>query len=388
MQVVRPIAQNGEDRDSGTMERAVVSRPRLPGASSLAVRVSEIALIVGVALFFFDRLFNAARHDLLALDFRQTYLPAAEALVHGHSPYPEYGYPPLVAFLSVPFALLGRPDVLVTIVMIACVPLALWLLDIRDVRCYAALFLWVAVFNAIQTGNVTLPMLVGIAACWRWRDRVWRASLAGGLSAAAKIIAWPLVVWLAATRRWSTAAGVVLVAGASTFLLWAVLGFSGLSGYVGSLGTLADQQQLRGYTVQALAEDAGLHSPLPGLLGSALALVTLVGVVVFARRGDDARSFAFAVAAVIVASPIVWLHSFVLLIAPLAVLRPRFSALWLLPAALWFVSPGTGNGATWQTATTLGGFALLFFVLLLPRRAAQSGTEWSSGARAVAGQGS
>jgi len=384
MQVVRPIAQGGEDRKSETMERAAVSRPRLPGAS-LAVRVSEVALILGVALFLCDRLFNAARDDLLALDFRQTYLPAAQALVHGHSPYPDYGYPPLVAFLSVPFALLGRPDVLVTIVMIACVPLALWLLDIRDVRCYAALFLWVAVFNAIQTGNVTLPILVGIAACWRWRDRAWRTSVAGGLSAAAKIIAWPLVVWLGATRRWSAVAGVVAVAVGSTFFLWATLGFSGLSGYVGSLGTLADQQQLRGYTVQALAEDAGLHSPLPGLLGTAVAFLTLVGVVLFARRGDDARSFAFAVAAVIMASPIVWLHSFVLLVAPLAVLRPRFSALWLLPAALWFVSPGTGNGATWQTATTLGGFALLFFVLLLPRNTPKTGTKWSAGPPAVAG---
>lgn len=385
MQAVRPIAPGGEDRNSGTMERMAVSRHRVPG-SSLARRVSEAALVVGVALFFLDRLLNAAHHDLLALDFRQTYLPAAQALVHGHSPYPDYGYPPLVAFVSVPFAVLGRPDVLVTLVMIACVPLALWLLDVRDVRCYAALFLWVAVFNAIQTGNVTLPILVGIAACWRWRDRAWRTSVAGGLSAAAKIIAWPLAVWLAATRRWTAAAGVVVVAAGSTFLLWAVLGFSGLGGYVGSLGTLADEQQLRGYTVQALAEDAGLHSPLPGLLGSALALVTLVGVVLFARRGDDARSFAFAVAAVIVASPIVWLHSFVLLVAPLAVLRPRFSALWLLPAALWFVSPGTGNGATWQTATTLGGFALLFLALLLPRRTPKSGREWSSRPRPVAGQ--
>jgi hypothetical protein len=383
---VRPIAQRGEDRNSETMERAAVSRARLPGTSSLALRASELALALGAALFFCNRLFNAAHADLLALDFRQTYLPAAQALVHGHSPYPDYGYPPLVAFLSVPFALLGRPDVLVTLVMIACVPLALWLLDIRDLRCYAALFLWVAVFNAIQTGNVTLPMLVGIAACWRWRDRPWRTSVAGGLSAAAKIIAWPLVVWLAAMRRWATAVGVVVVAAGTTFLLWALLGFSGVSGYVSSLGTLADQQQLRGYTVQALAEDAGLHSPLPGLLGSALALVTLAGVVVFALRGDDARSFAFAVAAVIVASPIVWLHSFVLLIAPLAILRPRFSVLWLLPAALWFVSPGTGNGATWQTATTLGGFALLFVVVLLPQRASKSGAAWGSGRQAVAGE--
>jgi hypothetical protein len=69
---------------------------------------------------------------------------------------------------------------------------------------------------------------------------------------------------------------------------------------------------------------------------------------------------------VIVASPIVWLHSFALLLGPLAVIRPRLGALWLLPAMLWFVAPGTGNGETWQTTVTLGVAAVVVLAVLLP----------------------
>jgi hypothetical protein len=42
------------------------------------------------------------------------------------------------------------------------------------------------------------------------------------------------------------------------------------------------------------------------------------------------------------ASPVDWLH-FVLLAVPLAIARPRFSAIWLLPIVLW-VCPRDGNG--------------------------------------------
>src|SRR5438093_2202647 len=111
---------------------------RSVGGGRAAVWFSGIALLVTALLVFTNRLVDAARHDLLAYDFRQTFLPAGQALLHGHSPYPDYGYPPLVAFLSVPFALVSRPDIFLTVLLIACVPVALWLLGVRDWRCYAA----------------------------------------------------------------------------------------------------------------------------------------------------------------------------------------------------------------------------------------------------------
>ena len=74
-------------------------------------------------------------------------------------------------------------------------------------------------------------------------------------------------------------------------------------------------------------------------------------------RGDDRRSFALAVTAMIVAVPVVWLHSFALLIAPVAVMRPRLGAAWLVPI-LMIIGPGTGNGDPWQTAGMLVLMAL------------------------------
>ena len=79
------------------------------------------------------------------------------------------------------------------------------------------------------------------------------------------------------------------------------------------------------------------------LIGSAL----VIAVVVFARRGDDFRSFTLALAAALAFTPIVWLHYLVLLLVPLAIARPRFSAVWLLPLLLW-LTPLNGNGESIQ----------------------------------------
>ena len=71
--------------------------------------------------------------------------------------------------------------------------------------------------------------------------------------------------------------------------------------------------------------------------------------------------------AMIVASPIVWMHSFVLLLIPVAVMRPRLSAAWLLPVA-FLIGAGTGNGAPWQTAGVLALSVLTVALALLPPR--------------------
>ena len=91
---------------------------------------------------------------------------------------------------------------------------------------------------------------------------------------------------------------------------------------------------------------------LPDAVGRALTLVVggglLVGLralhapegrgaVLHVRGRRDAR-----------AEPIVWLHYLVVLLVPLAIARPRFSAIWLLPVLLW-VSPKPGYAEGVQT---------------------------------------
>jgi alpha-1,2-mannosyltransferase len=339
------------------------------GFTRLSVWISGAAL-VALLVVPLDRFISAARADILGYDFRQAFLPAAEKLLDGSSPYPEYGYPPLVAFLSVPFALMPSSAVLATVAVAACVPAALWLLGVRDWRCYVAAFLWVSVFNAVQTANVTLPLLLAAAACWRWRERVAVPSVAGGLAVSAKVIAWPLAVWLAFTRRLRAAIGIVLVAVGVTFGLWATLGFDGLRSYPDNVDNVQDTFAERGYTFGALAIDAGLPEGLGVLVSFACLALVLFGVAVYGRRGDDVRSFSCATVAMILATPLIWLHSFAFLLAPVALLRPRLSPIWFLPALLWFVSPGTGNGAPWQTIVTMAtAIVVTLTVLFVPQGA-------------------
>jgi hypothetical protein len=308
--------------------------------------------------------FSMAR-GTLALDYRLTYLPAGQSLVDGRSPYPEYGYPPLVAFLSAPFALLpGHSELAVALLLTLCVPVALWVLGVRDWRCYAAAFCWAPVFHAIQTGNVTLLLLLGAALAWRFRDSPGGA-LAGGFTLAAKLVTWPLVLWLAVTRRWAAVAVFLGTAVGVTLGLWAVLGLSGLREYARSLGDLADQFAPAAYTLEALALDLGLSETVASALGLGVLAVCIAGVVWFGSRKDDARSYSCAVTAAIFVSPIVWLHSFALLLAPLAVLRPRFSPVWLLPAVGW-IHTGNGNGSPAETAITLGACLLAVALALRP----------------------
>ena len=326
---------------------------------SLRLALAIFGLAVLPVLLEVTLLAHASRDGIFAIDFHQTFLPAANKLAAGHSPYPAYGYPPLVAFALVPLTFVPSPALVFTIVLALSVPGALWLLGVRDWRCYGAAFLWAPVYHGLQTANVTILLLLAAACCWRYRDLPRSVAVSGGLGIAAKLISWPLLVWCAATRRLSAAVGAAAVAVIVTLGLWASIGFSGLLDFPKNTNTLQKQVSPGSYTLKAVAIDAGLPAVVGTALSAILVLAVLALCIIYGRRGDDRRSFSFAVLACIVASPIVWLHSFVFLLAPVALYRPRFSAIWLLPVVL-VAGSGTGNGAPWQTALVLGVSGLVF----------------------------
>ena len=68
------------------------------------------------------------------------------------------------------------------------------------------------------------------------------------------------------------------------------------------------------------------------LLGAA-ALVARDGRLT--HRDRDVATLTLALAAGLAASPIVWAHYFLLLLVPLALARPRLSALWAVPLAYY-----------------------------------------------------
>ena len=213
------------------------ARPVLARLASIAV----CGLLPAVVLvIFFD---TAIRSDLIAVDLRPHY-EAALAVIDGESPYPNldearngelrgYVYPPLLPLLTVPFTALPMDTAgLLVMVLLALTAAAIpFTLGIRDWRCYGVIFLWPPVLSAIQTGNVTLVFGLCAALVWRFRDRAQLSAVSLGFTLAAKFFLWPLVIWLAATRR-LRAAGLTCLAGAALLLLsWAVIGFAGLVDY-------------------------------------------------------------------------------------------------------------------------------------------------------------
>ena len=349
------------------------------GLRPLLSRLARPASIVGfgvlpalvVLLLFVD----AAREDVVAFDFR-VYYDAAEAVLSGDSPYQSlddpgaavargYVYPPLTALVAIPLTI-ASPEIagiLVMALLVAGVLGVLYVLGVRDWRCYGLVLLWPPVISAIQTGSVTIFLALGAALAWRFRDRALVSAASLGATLAVKTILWPLAVWLAATRR--VAASVLSLAVAALLVVgsWAVIGFAGMAEYSDVVRRLQRTVELDSYTAYVVALDAGASPSVARAAWIALGAALLVALVVVARRGDDAGAFILALAAALALTPIVWLHYFALLIVVAAVARPRLTLLWFVPLAL-VVTPGSGQPTPFETSATLAVAALMFALAL------------------------
>ena len=174
----------------------------------------------------------AAATGGIAGDFRGAFLPAAEAIVDGGSPYAVAGYvyPPQLAFVLTPLTVLPH-DVAALVALVASAGLliaTLAVLGVRDPLCYLAMFAWTPTWNELDMVGVTPALAFGLALVWRYRDRKWPPAIALALTVSTKVFLWPLFVWTLATRRMRLA---VLAAGvglAITIALWFVLGVEGL----------------------------------------------------------------------------------------------------------------------------------------------------------------
>jgi hypothetical protein len=297
----------------------------------------------------------------LALDFHEEIYRQAHAVVHGMDPYPPPGaaitdttnavWPMIVVLTAVPLTALppSAADWTVTLVILAMLAGALWTLRVRDWRIYGATLLWPSVIDAYQTANASIPLTLLVALMWRFRDRRVVAGAALGIALAVKFFLWPVVVWLAATRRYAAAAISAVISVASLLLL---IPFISIPDYARLLRDLGETFDGLSYTPYALLLDVGV----PSAAARAVTIALGIGVVTLAWRR---QSLGLTLAAALILSPIVWRHFFVLLIVPLALSRPRFDVVWLLPIGLW-VGTGTFNGASWQTACVLAIVAITF----------------------------
>lgn len=310
--------------------------PAATGVAGLAAVWAVKAYVTLIHNAFAD---DRAPHDLAV------FLHAAGKVMHLDSPYAfradeTYAYPPALAFLAAPLHPLGAgaATLVWTLAALGALSGSLWLLGVRDWRCYAVAFALPFTRSAIDLGTVGPLLLLAVAAAWRWRNQVVRPAAALAVGVALKLYLWPLVAWPALLGRVRTSVLAVAIAVAAILLPWAVLGFAGLGGYPGLLRHLSRDEASSSYSVIALSVRAHLPETVGVVLSLLVggALLVAAGAVARTRaRRNEAVVLTLCVAAALAVSPIVWIHYFVLLLVPLALTQPRFSLLWLVPFAYY-----------------------------------------------------
>ncbi|OAI55373.1 hypothetical protein AYO48_03800 [Gaiella sp. SCGC AG-212-M14] len=352
-------------------------RAELPGSArragpAVGATIGVVAAALAARRYFslvegaFDG--DRAPHDLAI------FLHAAGRAIHGASPYAfrgdeTYAYPPLLAFLAAPLHALGAgmATLVWALLSLAAIALALWLLGLRDWRCYALTAVYPFTRSALDLGTVGPVLLLAVAAAWRWRERIVQPGVAVGAGVALKLFLWPLAVWLLLTSRVRAAAASVGFALVFALIPWGVLGFSGIGAYPGLLRQLADEEGTSSYSVIAL----GVRAHLPEPAAYALMLVTAAALLAAAfwaardergtPRARDVIVLTLCLATAFAASPIVWVHYFLLLLVPLALTQPRLSLLWFVPFAYYPL----GESA-WPAGDTLKlGIALAATLVIL-----------------------
>jgi hypothetical protein len=330
----------------------------------------------------------------------RVFLVAGDDVAAGRSPYVEpeaieetagspYVYPPVLAFAVVPLAALPErvsdvfvPGVVFSLLLIGAMVGALFLLDVRDWRCYPVALLYPVNIEAVEYGAIGPMLLLLVAALWRFRDR---PGLAAGATAGAvvlKLFLWPLVLWLALTRRIRAAAAGAALALALALVSWAAIGFADLLDYPRLLRELVDLEAESSYSAFAVLRALGLPELAAQVLVVALglALLTLAWRAASTTSASeverDRRSLTLVLAAALVLTPILWLHYLGLLVVPIALARKRLSALWLAPLALtvfelldWYRGWPRGDAEALASVTAV--VAIVFVGALAPSRTAR-----------------
>jgi hypothetical protein len=320
----------------------------------------------------------------LGVDFRASFWPAAHAVLHGGNPYPAldarvladrtaFVYPPLVAIVLAPVGLLpvGVATAMALAVTVAALAATLWVLGVRDWRCYSVSLASPAVLASIQTASLSALLALGIALAWKRRAHGFTAPLLIVIVIVAKLFLWPLLVWLAIVRGVRSAMLAGVAAAALVVAPW-VLGFPGAREYPRLLSLLTDVEGRHAYTPRALALALGAGTTVAeGIAISAGGAVLLLAVAIRRTELADRRTLVLTLLAALLLSPLVWAHYFVVLLPAIAVAHRRLSPAWFALWGLWLA------GGTWmepsapQIAVSLGVMLLVTLGSLKLPRAAQ-----------------
>jgi hypothetical protein len=257
--------------------------------------------------------------------------------------------PPPLALIGVPFSMLPfwAAIALFNVVCAGALIAALRLLGIKDRRLYALSLCSFPFVSSLAMGQPDGLFALAAAGAWRYRDHAWKGGLSAAVLIAAKLLAWPLVIWLLITRRWRQAWVTVVSTVVILLGTWACIGFKGMAAYPKLLADDAKTYENVSHSLVA----AFMHVGVSARVAVVLAIVGALGMgaaLLKKARGTDAGWFTAAIIVGIMSSAIVWEHYLVLLFICLAAagrLRDRYA--WLLIAALW-IAPVENPMSLWQ----------------------------------------
>ena len=161
------------------------------GLQRALLRVGSIALFAVLPVFALVFVVVDLATGSAGWALREAFLPAADAVAEGESPYPgsvddpslargtAYVYPPVLAQALIPLTAVPETVAVVAfaLLLVAAAAGTLALLGVTDWRCYGVAFLWPPVLSAVHVENITLLMALAAALVWRFRER-----RAGGVS--------------------------------------------------------------------------------------------------------------------------------------------------------------------------------------------------------------
>lgn len=345
----------------------------------LTYRPLRIGILVQAPLIFvsFYLWLIAARTHWQLQDFAAV-RSAAHSVLRGVSPYPpadpavvvqakQLVYPPLVAYLFAPFALLPYhlSALLYLGLALVSIVLALRMLGVTDWRCYTVIGLWYPLASSLAFGTLGPLLLLLIALAWRHRDARLVPPLALAVAIVAKLFLWPVIVWYAATRRWRGTFLTAIVAAVAFLVPFAPLGVHTLKDYPRLLHVLDAVFGPTSLATNAFVVALGASQMVADALAVLLGVVLIAGTFVLGRTGREGAALSLATTAALFLSPIVWVHYYVLLIVPLALLRPRLAAAWFVPVLYW-IEP-LRNNELWHAGTGVGVTILVLIAAAPPR---------------------
>lgn len=376
------------------METNASLKPTLsPGFKRLLLLLAALNGLVGIKRIIESFL----APDIYRKDFVSGYL-MAKAMLNGVNPYlplPELAdrwisgsnyvvfwhptpHPPLVGLLSLPFGLLSYEKAAIAWLFfeLACLLASLLLLlrwwggTINASR-VALLFVfalgWGPVMEELWVGQLGSCLLLLLIIAWL-SLRGGKETLGGtmlGCMIALKLMAWPIVVFLALRRKWNGVMAAVAVVIAANLLALSVIGADSLRDYYFKVGPNVasiyrsydgnysawtwGERLFAGYGSHFFAPPLWASEPLAKLCAYAIPVaVLLFGLRLALRAQRFDTAFGLLIGVGILVSPIAWTHYLVLASIPLVITAQR---LWVngIPRGISYLAFGL-----WMLLSTAG----------------------------------